>query len=226
MKKHLSLTALVAGLSAVVVAAPSAYGQQRSGGGPAASPIAIIDLAYIFANHVRFKAYSDELRRDVEAAEAELKNNKAALQKMADQLDSYNRGTPEYRQLEEDITKRQADITVQVNRQKRDFFEQEAKMYYTVYKEVMEQITYYADKHGYVMVMRFNGDPYDENDPQGIQKELNKSVLYYNKAIDITPIILDAVNPQRPNGRPAPAPPSNRISRPPQGVLPHSGVNR
>ncbi len=225
MKKNLSLTALLAGLSAVFAAAAPAYAQQRPGGGQPASQVAIIDLAYIFANHVRFKAYSDELRRDVEAAEAELKNNKAALQKMADQLDSYNRGTPEYRQLEEDITKRQADITVQVNRQKRDFFEQEAKMYYTVYKEVMEQVTYYADKHGYLLVMRFNGDPYDENDPQGIQKELNKSVLYYNKAIDITPIILDAVNPQRANGRPAPAPPGNRISRP-QGVLPHGGVSR
>jgi hypothetical protein len=77
----------------------------------------------------------------------------------------------------------------------------------------MEQVKYYADKNGYLLVMRFNGDPYDENDPQALQKELNKAVLYYNKTIDITPIILDAVNPPRPTGHPS----SPRVSANPQG---------
>ena len=220
MKKYLSLAALVAGLSVVHAAAPPAVAQQRT----AAPQVAIIDLAYIFNNHVRFKALSDELRRDVEAAESELKNNKTSLQKMADQLESFNRNSPEYRQLEEDITKRGADLQVQVQLQKKSFFEQEAKIYYTVYQEIMEQVKYHADKHGIVLVMRFNGDPLDENDPQGIQKELNKAVLYYNKVIDITPIILDAVNPPRTNGNPVQrsASENNRPSRP-QGVLPPSG---
>jgi len=220
VKKNLPLAVFLAALAAVHAAAPRASAQQRTAAGsPSAPQVALLDLAYIFGNHVKFKQLTDALRRDVEAAEAELKNNKAALQKMVDQLDSYNRGTPEYRQLEEDITKRQAEIQVQVNVQKRDFFEQEAKMYYTVYQEIMEQVRYYSDKHGILLVMRFNGDPLDENDPQGIQKELNKAVLYHNKMIDITPYILDAVNPPRGNAsaRPAPVPTTTRR---PQGVLP------
>jgi Skp family chaperone for outer membrane proteins len=218
VKKYVCLTALAASLSVVHVAAPFAAAQQRQGAQPAPQ-IALVDLAYIFQNHVRFKALSEDLRRDVEAAEAELKNNKAALQKMADQLEQFNRNSQEYRQLEEDIAKRQADITVQVNKQKRDFFEQEAKMYYTIYQEVMEQVKYYSDKHGILLVMRFNGDPYDENDPQALQKELNKAVLYHNKLIDITPIILDAVNPPRSN-HPA-SPPMTNL---PQGAGRHQGV--
>jgi Skp family chaperone for outer membrane proteins len=213
VKKYLSLAAVVAGLSVVHAAAPPAIAQQRT---TAAPQVAIIDLAYIFNNHVKFKALSDDLRRDVEAAENELKNNKTALQKLADSLEGFNRNTPEYRQLEEDITKRSADLQVQVQLQKKTFFEQEAKIYYTVYQEIMEQVKYHADKHGIVLVMRFNGDPLDENDPQGIQKELNKAVLYYNKVIDITPIILDAVNPARTNRGPVP-PTANRTSGP-QGV--------
>lgn len=224
MKKYLPLAVAAAVLAALQAISPEAAAQQRTapGGQAGGAQLALLDLAYIFANHVKFKQLSDALRRDVEAAEAELKNNKAALQKMADQLESYNRGTPEYRQLEEDITKRQAEISVQVNVQKRDFFEQEAKMYYTVYQEVMEQVRYYCDKHGILLVMRFNGDPFDENDPQGIQKELNKAVLYHNKMIDITPYILDAVNPPRGNGRPTPTQtPTQTTTRPrPQGVLP------
>lgn len=221
MKKYLSLAALVAGLSLASVAAPSARAQQR-----ATPQVAIIDLAYIFNNHTRFKMMSDDLRRDVEAAEQELKNNKAYLQKMQDKLESFNRNSDEYRQTEEDIAKRSAELSVQVQLQKKEFFEKEAKIYYTVYQEIMEQVKYHADKHGIVLVMRFNGDPLDENDPQGIQKELNKAVLYYNKMIDITPIILDAVNPARtgprPNQNPSTASGLNRPSRP-QGVLPPNG---
>lgn len=218
VKKYICLTALAA-LGVVHVAAPAATAQGRpTQPGP---QIALVDLAYIFGNHTRFKAASEDLRRDVEAAEAELKNNKAALQKMAEQLENYNRNSPEYRQLEEDIAKRQADITVQVNKQKRDFFEQEAKMYYTVYQEIMEQVRYYSDKHGILLVMRFNGDPYDENDPQALQKELNKAVLYHNKMIDITPIILDAVNPPRPSNQPG-SPRMSTHPSGPQGVPPNN----
>ncbi len=141
---------------------------------------------------------------------------------MAETLEGYNRNSTEYRQMEEDITKRSADLQVQVQLQKKSFFEREAKIYYTVYQEIMEQVKYHADKHGIVLVMRFNGDPLDENDPQGIQKELNKAVLYYNKVIDITPIVLDAVNPPRGNAR-APAQTTSRPSRAPQGVPPSSG---
>jgi Skp family chaperone for outer membrane proteins len=202
VNKFLCLTAFVAGVSAVHIAAPPAAAEPRTSSGQIAPQLALVDLAYIYANHVKFKAHSEDLRRDVEAAEAELKANKASLQKMADHLEEYSRNSQEFRQLEEEIAKRTAEIQVQVQKQKRDFFEQEAKMYYTVYQEIMEQVRYYADKHGVLLVMRFNGDPYDENDPQALQKELNKVVLYHNKMIDITPIILDAVNPQRPTTPP------------------------
>ncbi|HET6880797.1 MAG TPA: OmpH family outer membrane protein [Pirellulales bacterium] len=224
MKKCLSLAVLAVGLSMAPAGANSAFAQPRSTG--SAPQVAIIDLAYIFNNHVKFKALSDELRRDVEAAENELKQNKSSLQKMAERLEELNRNSPDYRQLEEDIAKRSADLSVQVQLQKKEFFEKEAKIYYTVYQEIMEQVKYHADKHGIALVMRFNGDPLDENDPQGIQKELNKAVLYYNKTIDITPIILDAVNPPRSRPTTTSPQPDNRLGRPPQGVLPPNGVRR
>jgi Skp family chaperone for outer membrane proteins len=205
VNKPLFLAAIAATLVVPHATAHRAAAQPRGPAPAIRSPIAIIDLAYIFENHTRFKQMNDDLRRDVEAAEAELKSNKAQLQKMVDNLDQYNRTSQEYRTLEEDITKRQAELQVQVGKQKRDFYEQEAKIYYSTYKEVMDQVRYYAEKNNILLVMRFQGDPYNENDPQGLQKELNKPILYHNIAIDITPFILEAVNPPRPNGRqPAP----------------------
>lgn len=199
MKNSLIWATSVAILATVHFAAADVAAQR-----PSTPGVAIVDLTYIFANHTRFKAMTEDMRRDVEEAERNLKAQKESLQKMAEQLDQYRRGTPDYKSLEEELAKRQADMSAQVNLQKKNFLEQEAKNYYTVYLEILDQIKYYADANGISLVLRFNGDPIDSQDPREVIKELNKSVVYYNRTIDITPVILDAVNQTspRPAGRP------------------------
>lgn len=193
MKKFLSWATLWAVLASMHFAGSPAAAQPRASTG--APQIAVIDLGYIFSQHLRFKQMTEELRRDVEAARNELNANKQQLQKMAERLDAFNRGSPEFKQLEEDLTKRQADVQVQLAMQKRDFGEREAKIYYAVYKEVMEHVRSYAERHGILLVMQFNGEPVDETDGATLRAELTKQVLFHHPAIDITPTILDAVNP-------------------------------
>lgn len=210
MRKLLSWATLVTVLASIHFAGSIATAQQRP---LAAAPqIAVIDLGYIFSQHIRFKQMTEELRRDIEAAEGELRANKQQLQKMMEQLDQFNKGSPEYKQLEEDMVKRESDLRVQVGMQKRDFNEKEARLYYNVYKEVMEQVRYYADKHGILLVIQFSGEPVDETDSNSIRQSLVKIVLHHNPAIDITPAILDAVNPpvRANNSRPNPQRVTNR----------------
>lgn len=218
MKKFLSWATLVAVVAAFHFSARDAAAQQRAG-----QQVAIVDLTYIFANHVRFKALVEDMRRDVEAAEADLKASKESIEKLAENLDSYNKNSPEYKQLEEDFAKRQADLQVQVNIQKRNFMEQEAKIYLSIYREVLDHVKYHAEKSGLSLVLRFNGDPIDGDDLQGVMQQLNRQVVYYNRTIDITPIVLDACNANsgapRPNRQPT-APLSNKPGVKPQGVLP------
>ena len=202
MKKFLSLAAFAAVFAAFQISADEAAAQQRGG----APQVAIVDLTYIFANHVRFKALVEDMRRDVDAAEAELKNAKEAIEKRAEQIDEFVRNSPEAKALEEELAKSQADLQVQVNIQKRNFMEQEAKIYLSIYREVLDHVKYHAEKSGYNLVLRFNGDPLDGDDLQGVMQHLNRQVVYYNRTIDITPIILDACNanagPPRPNRQP------------------------
>lgn len=220
MKKLLSWATLLAVLASMHFAGSPAAAQQ----GPRPQ-IAVIDLTYIFGQHLRFKQMMEDLQRDVDSARNELNANRQQVVKMGEQLDGYNRGSPEYKQLEEDVTKRQADLQVHLQRMKRDFAEREAKMYYTVYKEIMEQVQSYADKHGILLVMQFNGEQPDDTDPAALKSELYKQILFHHPAIDITPIILDMVNPpvRAKNNGPRQGPPaaSNRpqtTSRP--GVPP------
>ncbi len=221
MKNSLSVATLVAVLAAVQFAADTAHAQPRPGG----SQVAIVDLTYIFANHVRFKALVEDMRKDVEAAESDLKTAKEAIEKLAERADDYVKSSPEYKDLEEDLAKRQADLQVQVNIQKRNFMEQEAKIYLSIYREVLDHVKNHAEKYGISLVLRFNGDPVDGDDLQGVMRELNRQVVYYHRAIDITPIVLEACNasagPARPQTRqtlpPAAAKPGLR-----QGVLPRT----
>ncbi|HEX5443293.1 MAG TPA: OmpH family outer membrane protein, partial [Pirellulales bacterium] len=203
MKQFLSWATLVAALASMHFTASRAAAQQRPAGG-APPTIALIDLQYIFSQHIKLKQMEAELRRDVEAAENELRANNQQLRKMMEQLEGYNRGSPEYKQLEEDITKRNADLQIQVKIQKRDFYEREAKGLYAVYKEVMDQVQHYAEKHGIVMVIQFDGETPDETDSNSIKTEIMKPVVYHSKAIDITPFILDAVSPPARPNRPTP----------------------
>jgi Skp family chaperone for outer membrane proteins len=194
--KQSYLVATLVAIGSMLMAGSGAVAQQPRGPMPS---VAILDLTWIFKHHARFQQMTSDMRRDVEAAENTLKNERDAFQKMQARLEDFKRGTPEFKALEEDLAKKAADLNLQVNIQKKNFLEQEARMYFTVYQEVLECVKYYADSNGISLVMRFNGDPVDRSDPQEVLKELNKSVIYYNRAIDITPIILDKLNASRPN---------------------------
>jgi outer membrane protein len=196
------LATAVATLVAIAAVGSTASAQQV----PAGS-VAIIDLSYIFKNHARFKAMTEDMRASVTAAEEELKRRKAEIDALSKRLqelgNDFRKDSPEYKQLDADITKKKIDLNAAIALQKKDFLEKEAKIYYSVYTEISDEVQYFADRNRISLVLRFNGDPASDSDPQEILKQLNKSVVYYNKSIDITPMVLDSINARNGGGRPA-----------------------
>lgn len=166
------------------------------GAAPPAVPatrVALLDLARIYNNHDRFKQQTEALRREVEIAERQLKARKAELLAAADSLKALPKESNQAKKLEEQIAHDTAEVTAQVAEQKKHFFEVEAAIYYECYQQIMAEVERYSKERGINLVMRFNADPCDPADPQAIQKELNKAVLYHD-GIDITDEILQLVN--------------------------------
>ena len=177
--------------------------------------MAIVDLSYVLKNHAGFNQRLEESRREAEAAQADLTAKRDAVQKLIVQLDDFQRGSPDYKKLEEEITKRQANLQVDLNITKKKFAETEAKVYYEAYQQVAAEIKSYADAAHINLVLKFNGDPVNKDSPEEIQREMLSLVLYYNQAIDITPIVLERLKGQP--GRQGPAPSSaQRPGVPPQ----------
>ena len=198
MKTHLWAVPAVAVLSlSVFVSSVLAQAPAR----PAAGPnVALLDVSYIFKNHARFKGKMEEMKADVERAEAQVKKERETIIKLAEDLQRFHKGTPDYKALEEELAKRQADLSVQVQLTKNEFLQREAKIYHNVYQEIWQATDYYCKQNGIDMVLRFNGDPVDVERPDSVLSFINKPVVWYQKNLDITPAILADLN------RTAPAP--------------------
>lgn len=221
MKQRFVSATLVATVLSLGLFVSPAGGQQPR---PQTISTAVIDLTYIFKNHTRFMTMSEGMKRDIETAENELKKKRDSFTARSQQmLGQFKKGTIEYQQAEEQLAKEASDIQLEVSIQKKKFLEQEAKIYYTVYQEVLDAVKRYSESQGVSLVLRFTGDPIDPNNPEEVLRDLNKQVVWYHRAIDITPVILEYVNrsgggapPPPPTVNPGPA--SNQpVGLPPRG---------
>jgi Skp family chaperone for outer membrane proteins len=202
-----SLTCLSSLVQAQGPAAPSMAGAR----------LALLDVSRIFKNHQRFKGMMDEMKGDVERAEASVKAERDAINKLAEGLQEFHKGTPDYKRMEEELAKRQADLQVQLTLQKNEFLQREAKIYHAVYQEILQATDYFCKQNRIDMVLRFNGEKVDVERPDSVLTWINKPVVWYASDLDITDAILQDLNRQ------APANPANS-ARKPQSV-PFGGGN-
>lgn len=192
MKKSLFLATFVASLLTFNVTLPDARAQD----------VRIIDLSRVFKEHNGFNAVTKRMKADAEQAQNALKGREEALKKMADGLKEFEEGSPDFRQLREEITKKTAELQADLKNTQNEFLEREATIYYNVYQEILDEVKYYAEQNNVNLVLRFNGNEADPNNPQEILRELNKSVFYKSDRIDITSDIVQSLNERRPDSRP------------------------
>jgi len=156
----------------------------------------------------------EDMKADVQRAESQIKMERGSIQKLAERLKEYRKGTPEYKSIEEDLTKRQANLRVRVELQRKEFLEQEAKIYHNVYQEILQEVDYYCASRGIAMVLRFNSEAVDAGRPEDVLRYINKPVVWHNRALDITQIVLENLNRR---GGVAP-----HVTRPGVGTVPHT----
>jgi len=155
--------------------------------------IAVVDISYIFKNHQRFKAQMDTMKQDVEATEKVLMQERQAIAKLGEQLKQLKPGTPDYKNLDEQIAKQKAEFNLKASKQRKDFLEREAKIYFQTYLEVRDSVKLYAQHHNVGLVIRFNGDEVDPNRREDVLRAINQPIVFQN-SIDITADVLQDLN--------------------------------
>ncbi len=168
------------------------------GAGPAAGAsqhgIAVIDVTYILDHYTKLKKAMEYYKSQAQKVEDVLKQKQQDIAKRAEGLKTLQPGSPEYKKLEEELTKAESDWKLDVASKRRDFAEQESSYYLRAYQELQAAVKAYCERTGIQLVLRFNGAPIDPNNREMVQMEVFKLVMYYDKRIDITDVILQDLN--------------------------------
>jgi len=198
-------------------AAPAAAiaGPNPAGANASKYNIAVVDISYIFKKHERFKATMEQMKKEMEGIEGELKGDREKIAALEQQRNQFNVGTAEYKKMEDDIAQQMAQFNLKMVKLRKEFLEREAKVYYQTYLEVVDAVKYYAKRQNIGLVLRFNGEAVDPNRRDDVLREINKPVVVQDQ-IDITPDVLALINRDQQNsGQAAPA---NGV--PPQAARP------
>jgi Skp family chaperone for outer membrane proteins len=155
--------------------------------------VAVVDIGYVFKNHKRFQAERDAMKRDVEAAENALREETQAIQKLQERLEQLKPGTQDFKDLDDEVAKRKADFNLRATKQRKEFLDREARIYFKTHLEVDDAVKQFAQRHNIGLVIRFNGDEPDPNRREDVLRAINRPVVYQNN-IDITPDILQDLN--------------------------------
>jgi Skp family chaperone for outer membrane proteins len=184
---------IVVGLS-LAQAPPANRPAVPAAGGAPAGPIAVIDVTYILEHYAKLKTAMEVYKADAQKVEDALKKERDGIAKRAEGIKAFQPGSPEYKKLEEELTKAESDWKLNVASKRRDFAEKESKYYLYAYQELTAAVKAYSERNGIQLVLRFNGAPIDPNNREMVQMEVFKMVMYYDKSIDITDIILKEMN--------------------------------
>ncbi len=182
--------------------------QQQPQSGPSANAArygyAVVDVTYIFKNYAKFNQQMEGMKGAMESADAQLKADRDTVAGKEQAREQYNPGSPEFKQVDEEIARLKAEFQLKAGKIRRDFLEKEAQVYYSTFMEVSNAVQYYAQQHSIGMVLRFNGDSIDPNNREDILRAINKPVVFQNN-VDITPDVLALLNRGGAPGNAAPA---------------------
>ena len=224
MKTLLSAAVVLAAVASCGLTASRVFGQNPvRTAPPAAAPatptaanpgIVVIDINYIYEHHERFKADMEAFKGQVQAADNKLKADYTEIQKMGEQLKNYNAGSPDYKRIEEEATKLTVQFNVKKASQAKELMEREGAMYFGLYREIQQELQYFAKQNNIRLILRFNREPVDPNDRKSVLNEINKAVVLHD-LLDITEVVLAELN--RRGRAPAGAPPAS-AARPGQTI--------
>lgn len=185
--RFLRITAAVCSVVALI-SSGSAIAQ-----GPSQSSIVIIDVAKVFKEHARLAQAMKILGDEVKAYDGYLREQQEVLKKLAEERQQYKAGTPKYKELDIQITRKQSNLQVEMQLKKKTFMEREAKQFHNTYTEVTQAVAKFADANGIRLVLRFNSTPIDGDDRASVLQGVNNEVVYQQN-LDVTGIIIAELN--------------------------------
>ena len=162
----------------------------------AQNPVAIVDIGEIFKNHPNFSQQLDGLKQKADAFKASSIQAQQDLIQKAEVLKNFTPGSPDYQAEEAKLAKESATMEVEQKLAMRELMQAEARLHFDTYEQVNQLIEQYCDSRGIHLVLRYNSQKMDPNNPATVMQRVNSSVIFHNPATDITSIVIGQLNGQ------------------------------
>ena len=180
-----SIKAIVAVATVIVLANPLfGQGEQQSSGGL----VAVLDVAKVFKDNAVFNQRMDAIKAEAEKFKAQMESEQQSLRQEAEQLQQFNPGSPEFKDLEAKIEQRSAKLRTLARQTNTDLLNREAKIYYDTYMQMQQIVASLAEQYGITLVVRFDSQPIDPANRGDVVKGVNRNVVY-QKNLDLTTMV-------------------------------------
>ena len=192
MKRTLILSVVSACLVGVSVNA-HAQDAQPAGQSPT-HKIGLIDMARVFQEYAKFSVLQEDLKAELQKNDQKAKSMAMQITKLRDEMKQFKQGSPEFIEREDNLTKLTTEFETFRKQVQREIVRKEADIYKTVYLEVVDVVRVYAEYYKYTLVLRFNTNTLESEDPQKLIQGINKQVVYYRAEDDITLSVIEYLN--------------------------------
>lgn len=159
---------------------------------PSGTNVAVIDISLVFEHFPGFQKKMEDLKGQVEAFEGEMKAEGGKMMKMKEKLGEYAQGSENFKTLEEDMARKNSEMQIKVAKQRREFLEQEAQIYFDGYNEVYTAVSTLAERNDIKLVLRFTSDVMRPDDRASVLQGVNRPIVY-QKNLNITNLVIVAL---------------------------------
>lgn len=197
MKKLITSATVLAivGCFACFTETASAQSQGSAQGKAAvAHKVGLIDMAHVFKNYEKFSALREELKAEIQQSDAKAKAMAEQIQAVQKEMQDFKQGSPEYLAREKQLAQKASDFEAFRKVAQRDFLRKESRIYHTIYMEVTDTVKKYASIYNYTLIIRFNRENLDTDDPKKLIQGMNRQVVFHRADDDITLSVLDYLN--------------------------------
>ena len=141
----------------------------------------------------------------MKAFDSQIGTRRDSLKTEAAKLKGLKVGSPEYTANENELASMDTKLRLDITRARKEFAEKQAKVYYNNYTLISDVVKRIAEFNKINMVLRYNSEEMDLDNPQSVMMGVMKPIVYYDAQIDLTkPVMqyLEQMNAQV-AGRPA-----------------------
>jgi Skp family chaperone for outer membrane proteins len=164
------------------------------------SSIAVLDVKYVLENYSGFRRRKAEIEAGIALAEAAIKQQKEAIEALANQLRTLRAGSPEHTELDLQIARQRAALREQLARTRQKYLAEQARAYAEAYAHLVREAEKLLAESEYEVVLRINDTAHEtkgDESPLSLMRQLNRTIVSSAPQADISREILQRLNDGR-----------------------------